>query len=317
MNYKKIFNDINNVKKTIESNLEKNLNLVKIPAPLFLNQDIKLNDMLNGVERPVTFEYGKQKQCAEIVHSLAKWKRVALKEYGFKLNEGIYTNMIAIRRDEQLDNTHSYYVDQWDWEKVINDKKRNINTLKEHANKVYKSIINTYYLFNKNSKIKYPDELYFITSQELEDLYPKLSPKQREDEISKKYKAVFIIGIGNKLNSGLEHDLRSPEYDDWNLNGDIILWFDKLNSAIELSSMGIRVDSKSLLDQLNLSKSKLNKKDLSKYQLDIIENNLPLTIGGGIGQSRVCMFILNCEHIGQVQQSIWDQKDIKKFNLLK
>lgn len=307
------FEKIDFVKSNFENLLKKNLKLTKVQSPLFLLSSENLNDMLNGVEKPVIFDVDGIKEKVEIIHSLAKWKRIALQKYKFKLNEGLYCDMKAIRRNELLDETHSCLVDQWDWEKIIQKKDRTLKTLKINANKIYKSFLETQKLYNRKFKCKnndfLPNELFFITSQELEDMYPNDNPKERENKIAKKHKAVFIIGIGDKLKSGSSHDGRSPEYDDWSLNGDIILWNDVLKSSFEISSMGVRVDSFSLIEQL--SKHKISKK-YTAYQLNIIENKLPFTIGGGIGQSRVTMYIMRSKHIGETQVSIWPKNCINK-----
>ena len=247
----------------------------------------------------------------EIIHSLAKWKRLALKRYGVKEGYGIYTDMNAIRRDEDLDNTHSIYVDQWDWERVITpeDRSRGLDFLKEIVTKIYKVFIATEaYLNMKYHELKtlLPNDIYFLTSQELEDMYPNLTPKERENEITKKHKAVFLMQIGKFLNSGERHDGRAPDYDDWDLNGDILVWNDILGCSFELSSMGIRVDKESLNKQLD--KLNLNERKELDFHKALLNDELPLTIGGGIGQSRICMFLLQKAHIGEVQASIWSDE---------
>lgn len=314
-----IFEQLKDIKDIFTKLLKVNLNLISIPSPLFLNKNDYLNDMLNNVENAVDFNIPEISVDAEIIHSLAKWKRVALKRYDFNIGEGIVCDMIAIRKHEKPDNIHSILVDQWDWEKIIDEKNRNINTLKQNANIIYSCLKQTQEYINKKYNLTFntnlPEELFFITSQELEDLFPNLSPKEREKEITKKYQAVFIIGIGHQLNSGIKHDNRSAEYDDWNLNGDLLLWNEKLNDSIELSSMGVRVNSKSLIDQLKIQNS--NNESYTDYQQDIIKNVLPLTIGGGIGHSRVCMFILQKKHIGEVQVSLWDDETYKNSEILK
>ena len=283
------------------------LHLKRVTAPLFVDPATGLNDDLNGVERPVTFGIREQNERpAEIVHSLAKWKRNALKQYGFHIGEGLYTDMSAIRRDEDTDNIHSIYVDQWDWEKIILKEDRNVEYLKETVRKVYKALKKT----EKYMAIRYdyieeilPKEIFFITTQELADLYPDKTPKEREDIIAREKGAVFLMEIGDKLANGEPHDGRAPDYDDWHLNGDIIVWYPVLGHALELSSMGIRVDEDSLARQLKLSGCE----DRAKlpFQKAILEKKLPYTVGGGIGQSRICMFYLRKAHIGEVQVSIW------------
>lgn len=303
---------IKRIKDYFEKNLSEQLELTRVSAPLFVTTDSGLNDYLNGVERPVNFDARAIRgKTVEIVQSLAKWKRMALQRYGFELDKGLYTDMNAIRRDEDLDNLHSIYVDQWDWEKVIGEKERNIEYLKRIVNDIYKVFKNTelYLAYNYDGyETILPDEIFFITAQELEDLYPYKTPKEREDAIAKEKGAVFIIGIGNSLKSGDRHDGRSPDYDDWELNGDIIFWYPVLGMALELSSMGIRVDKEVLLRQLSRSgcEDRLN----LEYHRMIMEDKLPLTVGGGIGQSRICMFFLKKAHIGEIQASIWPQEMI-------
>lgn len=299
---------IKKVKDFFEAQLAKTLNLTRVSAPLFLDHNSGLNDNLNGIERPVNFDMLAIKDSnIEIVHSLAKWKRFALHRYDFKPGFGLYTDMNAIRRDEELDNTHSIYVDQWDWEKVITKEERNIDTLKNTVKKifsVFKSTENYVSTLYPSIKNILPNDITFVTAQELEDMYPTLSGKERENEITRKYKAVFIIGIGDTLKSGEKHDGRSPDYDDWALNGDILFYDPLFDSAIELSSMGIRVDKKSLAYQLR----KANCEDRCNlpFHKALFEDKLPLTMGGGIGQSRICMYFLRKAHIGEVQASIWD-----------
>jgi aspartate--ammonia ligase len=298
------------IKDYFERELARTLNLVRVSAPLFVRPETGLNDNLSGVERPVSFKVkGIGDNVVEIVQSLAKWKRMALKKYGFKCGEGLYTDMNAIRRDEELDNLHSIYVDQWDWEKVIKKEDRNLDFLKTTVNKifdVFKAIEK--YICAKYPKLNkfLPEEIFFISAQELEDLYPKLSPTQREEAIAREKKAVFIMQIGGMLNSGIRHDGRAPDYDDWTLNGDIIFWYPVLECAVEVSSMGIRVDSKALHEQLKAAECK-ERMEL-QYHRDLLEGRLPLTIGGGIGQSRICMFFLGKAHIGEVQSSVWPEE---------
>ena len=302
--------NIKRIKDFFQDKLAEELNLIRVSAPLFVDANSGLNDNLNGVERPVSFDIKATGEISEIVHSLAKWKRLNLKRYGFKLNEGLYTDMNAIRRDEDLDNLHSIYVDQWDWEKVISKEDRTEETLKATVKSIYEVFKATENfvcteLINKEKEL--PEDIFFITAQELEDKYPGLSSKEREDAICKEKKAVFIMKIGDILNSGERHDGRAPDYDDWNLNGDILFWSDLLDKAIEFSSMGIRVDEKALEEQLVKADS-LDRKNLPFHKA-LLEGELPYTIGGGIGQSRICMFFLNKAHIGEVQVSIWDKKN--------
>jgi aspartate--ammonia ligase len=295
------------VKDYFERELAKQLNLTRVSAPLFVKPETGLNDNLNGVERPVSFGIKEQNEAVvEIVHSLAKWKRQALKRYGFPMGEGLYTDMNAIRRDEETDNIHSIYVDQWDWEMVIEKSSRNVDTLKSIVNRVYNALRNTEKymacLYDHIEEIL-PKQISFVTSQELEDRFPKLTPKEREYEIAKEKGAVFIMQIGGALTSGERHDGRAPDYDDWKLNGDIIVYYPVLDIALELSSMGIRVDENSLQEQLKISGC-MDRAELP-FQKALINRELPYTIGGGIGQSRICMFYLRKAHIGEVQSSVW------------
>ena len=298
---------IKTVKDFFQQSLADQLYLLRVSAPLFVTPESGLNDNLNGVERPVTFGIKEQNERpAEIVHSLAKWKRNALKQYGFHIGEGLYTDMSAIRRDEDTDNIHSIYVDQWDWEKIILKEDRNVEYLKETVRKVYKALKKT----EKYMSIQYdyieeilPKDIYFITTQELANRYPDKTPKEREDLIAQEKGAVFLMEIGDKLADGKPHDGRAPDYDDWHLNGDIIVWYPVLGHALELSSMGIRVDEDSLARQLKLPGCE-ERAELP-FQKAILEKRLPYTVGGGIGQSRICMFYLRKAHIGEVQVSIW------------
>ena len=298
---------IKTVKDFFQQSLAEQLYLLRVSAPLFVVPESGLNDNLNGVERPVTFGIREQEERpVEIVHSLAKWKRNALKQYGFHIGEGLYTDMNAIRRDEATDNIHSIYVDQWDWEKIILKEDRNTEYLKEVVRKIYKALKKT----EKYMSIRYdyieeilPRDIFFITTQELADRYPDRTPKEREDLIAKEKGAVFLMEIGDKLADGKPHDGRAPDYDDWHLNGDIIVWYPVLGHALELSSMGIRVDEEALARQLSLAGCE-ERKDLP-FQKAILEKKLPYTVGGGIGQSRLCMFYLRKAHIGEVQVSIW------------
>ena len=303
--------NIKKIKDFFERELSNALNLTRVSAPLFVDNRSGINDSLNGVERPVKFDLLSTGEEVEIVHSLAKWKRLSLYRYGFNVGEGLYTDMNAIRRDEELDNLHSIYVDQWDWEKIINKEDRNEEKLKEIVRSIYNVFKKTEKFVHKeliSQEDILPEDIFFITTQELEDMYPDYSPKEREDAICKKYKAVFIMQIGDLLKSGEKHDGRSPDYDDWKLNGDILFWYPLLDRAIELSSMGIRVDKESLDYQLNVSGSN-DRRKLDFHKL-LLNDELPFTIGGGIGQSRICMFFLNKAHIGEVQASVWDEKNI-------
>jgi len=303
---------IKTIKDYFEHDLANQLNLTRVSAPLFVRPQSGMNDNLNGTERPVAFDVRSMDgEVVEVVHSLAKWKRVALKRYGFSVGEGLYTDMNAIRRDEEADNLHSIYVDQWDWEVIIAKEDRNEETLKSTVRKIYQTLKDTESLVNQCYPMilkTLPTDIFFITSQELEDRYPKLSPKDREDAICKEKKAVFIMKIGGLLNSGIKHDGRAPDYDDWTLNGDIIVWFNTLERAFELSSMGIRVDETALDKQL--SEAGMNNRRTLLFHLDLLNGNLPYTIGGGIGQSRLCMFFLQKAHIGEVQASVWSDEMI-------
>ena len=297
---------IKTVKDFFQKELTKQLNLTRVSAPLFVTPESGLNDNLNGVERPVSFDVKETGGQAEIVQSLAKWKRFALKQYGFGPGEGLYTDMNAIRRDEETDNIHSIYVDQWDWEKVITREERNRETLEHTVTSVYKALkITEDYMAYEYDYIGHvlPERLTFLTSQELEDRFPSLSPKEREYEAAKEYGAVFIEQIGGNLKSGKPHDGRAPDYDDWQLNGDIIVYYPVLDIALELSSMGIRVDEEALKRQLALAGCE-ERAGLA-FQKALLSGELPCTIGGGIGQSRICMFYLRKAHIGEIQASLW------------
>ena len=294
------------IKSNFQVNLSNALNLRRVSAPLFVDENSGLNDNLNGVERPVSFDIPDVGTNAQVVHSLAKWKRLALKRYDFKVGKGLFTDMNAIRRDEEVDNLHSIYVDQWDWEKVITKEERTRGTLEETVRAVYKALkITEDYMAYEYDYIGrvLPEHIEFITSQELEDLYPDLTPKQREYEIVKLHGAVFIEQIGGKLKSGEPHDGRAPDYDDWKLNGDIIVYYPVLDIALELSSMGIRVDEISLHEQLKAAGCEEREK--LAFQKALLNGELPYTIGGGIGQSRICMFFLRKAHIGEIQSSLW------------
>lgn len=300
------------IKDRFETELSAALNLQRVSAPLFVRPETGLNDNLNGVERPVSFDVPSiGGNICEIVHSLAKWKRMALGKYGFKPGMGLYTDMNAIRRDEEPDNLHSMYVDQWDWEKVIEKKDRNIETLKDTVKKIYGALKNTQKAVCEKYPViqnNLPDEIEFITTQELEDMYPDLEPKERENKLLREKKAVFLMQIGAKLKSGKKHDGRAPDYDDWSLNGDIIVYYPVLDIAYEISSMGIRVDEDSLMSQLK----EADCEDRLEYTFhqDLLNKRLPYTIGGGIGQSRLCMFMLGKAHIGEVQASVWSDEMI-------
>ena len=305
---------IKDVKDFFERELAKELNLTRVSAPLFVKPETGLNDNLNGVERPVSFGVKEQNDAnVEIVHSLAKWKRLALQRYGFSVGEGLYTDMNAIRRDEDTDNIHSIFVDQWDWEKIITKEDRTVETLQTIVKNVYNALKATEeFICNKYTYVNpiMPEEISFITTQELEDMYPDSTPKEREYNIAKLKGAVFIMQIGGTLNSGERHDGRAPDYDDWSLNGDIILYYPVLDIALELSSMGIRVDEDTLVKQLEISGC-MDRAELP-FQKALLNGELPYTVGGGIGQSRICMFFLRKAHIGEVQASIWPD-DISEY----
>lgn len=299
------------VKDTFQNALSKSLSLTRVSAPLFIDPETGLNDNLNGYEKAVNFICNANNKKLEIVQSLAKWKRYALNKYNVN---GLYTDMNAIRPFEELDNIHSLYVDQWDWEKVITKEERNEEYLKQTVKKIYEVIKYTAEVVHTSyPTLDYdlPNDIKFITTEELEKKYPNLTRKERENIFTKEYKAVFLMHIGGKLLDGLPHDGRASDYDDWKLNGDLLLWYEPLQIALELSSMGIRVDEKSLIYQL---KERNEEFKLSyPYHQNIINSSLPLTIGGGIGQSRICMFMLKKAHIGEVQASYWNEEDINKF----
>ena len=298
---------IKQVKDFFQRELAAELNLKRVSAPLFVSPESGLNDNLNGVERPVSFGVKEQDDKPfEIVHSLAKWKRLALKRYNFNVGEGLYTDMNAIRRDEDTDNIHSIFVDQWDWEKIIPEDERNEQTLRDTVKAVYEALrVTEKYVANKYDYVEcfLPEEITFITTQELVDLYPGMSAKEREYEIVKKYGAVFLMQIGDILSTGEKHDGRAPDYDDWKLNGDILVYYPVLDIALELSSMGIRVNAESLAEQLK--KAGCEERAKLPFQKALLEGKLPQTIGGGIGQSRICMFFLRKAHIGEIQVSVW------------
>ena len=304
------------IKDTFERKLAQQLNLIRVSAPLMVPSDTGINDLLNGYERPVEFDVKETKRNLQIVQSLAKWKRMALKRYGFKPGEGLYTDMNAIRRDEDTDNIHSIYVDQWDWERIITKEERNEEFLKKIVRLIFQTfkltedaLINAFP--EKKLQRTVPDDIFFISSQELEDLYPDKRPKDREHLITKEKGAVFITQIGKKLKSGKPHDGRSPDYDDWELNGDILFWYEPLGISIELSSMGIRVDEKSLEKQLKEANAE-NRKEFLFHRM-LLNGELPLTIGGGLGQSRICMYFMKTVHIGEVQSSVWPEEMVREF----
>ena len=301
------------IKDYFENSLSKKLNLTRVSAPLFVLPETGLNDNLNGVERPVSFSgIGTQNRKCEVVQSLAKWKRNALKRYQFGTGEGLYTDMNAIRCDETLDNIHSIYVDQWDWEKVIVEEERNLEYLKHTVKHIYEAFLDTErFIVSMNPlfEAKLPKEVVFITSQELADRYPGLSSKDRETAFVKENGAIFVMQIGDKLANGERHDGRSPDYDDWSLNGDLILYHKLLDIAFEVSSMGIRVDAKAMDRQL--SEANADDRRQLPYHQDVLNNRLPYTIGGGIGQSRICMYFMDKVHIGEVQASVWEDEMLK------
>ena len=303
---------IDTIKRTFQMNLAIELNLRRVSAPLFVREDSGLNDNLNGIERPVGFDIPAVGRDAQVVHSLAKWKRLALKNYDFYVGKGLYTDMNAIRRDEELDNLHSIYVDQWDWEKVIDASMRNEDYLRTTVKKILSAVVAT----NNALRYDFPKlechiapEVTFVTSQELEDLYPDLTPKERENAFVREHPTTFLEKIGGKLRSGNPHDGRAPDYDDWDLNGDILIWNEVLGCAFEISSMGIRVDPESLARQLKLAGCE-ERASLPFHRM-LLNGELPLTIGGGIGQSRLCMLMMQTAHIGEVQVSVWDDNTLE------
>ena len=303
---------IGTVKRLFADTLCATLNLYRVSAPLFLEASTGLNDDLNGVERKVTFDIKESGIEAQVVQSLAKWKRKALMDYGFRVGKGLYCDMNAIRRDEELDNLHSVYVDQWDWEKIITPETRNEETLRHTVRRVMRALKETEEALHRaNPEIEpfISEKVTFLTSQELLDRYPGLSPKERENAAAKEYGTIFVMGIGGALSDGKPHDGRAPDYDDWALNGDILIWYPVLDRAVELSSMGIRVNEESLRRQLALAGCPERAK-LPFHEM-LLNDKLPLTIGGGIGQSRLCMVLLHKAHIGEVQASIWDDETLK------
>ena len=305
---------IKEIKDHFERALAKSLHLTRVSAPLFVKPESGMNDNLNGIERPVSFGIKEQDEAtAEIVHSLAKWKRYALKHYDFHSGEGLYTDMSAIRRDEETDNIHSLYVDQWDWEKIISKEERNTETLEYTVRKVYSALKDTEeFISRRYNYIEswLPDDIFFITSQELEDMFPEDTPKEREHRIAKAKGAVFISQIGKELASGEKHDGRAPDYGDWELNGDIIVYYPVLDIGLELSSMGIRVDEGALKKQLKLANCE--ERASLPFQKALLNGELPYTVGGGIGQSRICMYYLRKAHIGEVQSSIWPEEVVEQ-----
>ncbi len=328
-NYKSVL-DVNQTEQAIkllkdffQSNLASELRLRSVTAPLFVKQGTGVNDDLNGIERPVSFPIKEMnEQVAEIVQSLAKWKRLALADLGIEKGYGIYTDMNAIRPDEELTNIHSLYVDQWDWERVISEDERNLQFLKKVVRKIYSALVRTEFLINDNYpeiKPQLPEEITFIHSEELAEKYPDLTPFERETKAAKKHGAIFVIGIGGEIPGGGIHDGRAPDYDDWTtptengrkgLNGDIILWNNILDRAFEISSMGIRVDKNAMLEQLK-QRGLEERKELMWHKM-LLNDELPLSIGGGIGQSRLCMYFLRKAHIGEIQSSIWPDEMIQK-----
>jgi len=318
ISYLETLKAIDECKKHFESQLEVRLGLTKVQSPIFVKTSTGLQDKLTGVEKAVSFK--KEDEKFEIVHSLAKWKRASLGKYKIPMHEGIYTDMKAIRKDEVVDRIHSLYVEQWDWEKVIGKEDRTIDYLKDTVKSIYKAIRQTSVFMKKKYHyltLDLPKTIYFITSQELEDMYPDKTPIEREQLIGKEKKAVFIIGIGYKLKSGVVHDKRSPDYDDWKLDGDLLIYDKAIDKTIEISSMGIRVDEKSLKEQLE--KAKCTDRLEYPYHQKILKKELPYTIGGGIGQSRILMLILEKEHIAEVQASSWEEKtelELKEMQIL-
>lgn len=300
------------IKKTFQDEFSEALNLKRVSAPLFVTANSGLNDNLNGFERPVSFDIPAVGADAQVVHSLAKWKRLALKRYDFAVGGGLYTDMNAVRRDEDLDNVHSIYVDQWDWEKIITRENRNLDYLKLIVRAIVRAICNT----NDRLHVRFPqlrvdlsEDVAFVTTQELEDMYPEMTGSQRENAYLKEHHTACIMQIGGKLKSGKKHDGRAPDYDDWQLNCDIFFWDEVLGRALEISSMGIRVDAQSLDRQLHEAGCD-DRRELPFHKM-LLNDELPLTIGGGIGQSRMCMLMMGCAHIGEVQSSVWDEDTAK------
>jgi len=314
LNLRQTEHAIKKVKDFFERDLAIQLNLMRVSAPLFVESDSGLNDTLSGTERPVSFDLGDDGKNCEIVHSLAKWKRAALAEYGFSAGEGLYTDMSAIRRDEETDNIHSIYVDQWDWEKVISREERTEETLKEAVCGIHTALVRTLGVLRRlfpQIKTELPETVTFIRTQELEDLYPGLSQEERELAFVKEHGAAFFIGIGWPLAGGKPHDGRAPDYDDWKLNGDLVYYHKELDGRIEISSMGIRVDEASLRCQLAAAECE-GRAELPFHKA-LLAGELPLTMGGGIGQSRLCMLLLGRAHIGEVQSSIWPEEAVRLY----
>ncbi len=300
------------IKESFQTNLSNALNLRRVSAPLFVDAASGLNDDLNGVERAVSFDIPDVGINGVVVHSLAKWKRLALKRYGFYEGKGLYTDMNAIRRDEEVDNIHSVYVDQWDWEKIISREDRNVNYLKSSVRAIVGAMCETCDALNvafPSLRTRLDRDVFFITTQELEDLYPDLTPNQRENEICRQHTTVFLMQIGKTLRSGSKHDGRAPDYDDWDLNGDILMWNPILGRAFELSSMGIRVDEESMARQLKLAGCE-ERRELPFHKM-LLNGELPLTMGGGIGQSRMCMLMIGTCHIGEVGCGLWDEETLR------
>ena len=300
------------IKDVFERELARNLNLTRVSAPLFVFPESGLNDNLNGVERPVAFDVLDIGKNVEVVHSLAKWKRMALAKYGFAEGEGLYTDMNAIRRDEALDALHSVYVDQWDWEKIINPNERNFDTLKTAVESIYSALLRTEKALCENfgTQPVLPEKIEFMTTSELEEEFPNLSAKERENAVTKRLGAVFLMQIGAPLANGKPHDGRAPDYDDWELNGDILIWNELLECAFEISSMGIRVDAGAMRRQLAAAGCE-SRAELPFHKA-LLAGKLPQTMGGGIGQSRICMFLLGKRHIGEVQASVWPEAMIEE-----
>lgn len=300
------------IKDVFERELARNLNLTRVSAPLFVFPESGLNDNLNGVERPVAFDVLDIGRDVEVVHSLAKWKRMALAKYGFADGEGLYTDMNAIRRDETLDALHSIYVDQWDWEKIISPSARNFDTLKAAVNSIYSALLSTEAALSERfgTASVLPKGIEFMTTAQLEAEYPDLSPKERENAVTKRLGAVFLMQIGAPLKDGVPHDGRAPDYDDWQLNGDILLWDEPLSRAFEISSMGIRVDEAAMRRQL--AAAGCEDRAALPFHRALLSGELPQTMGGGIGQSRICMFLLGKHHIGEVQASVWPESMVEE-----
>lgn len=300
------------IKDVFERELARNLNLTRVSAPLFVFPESGLNDNLNGVERPVAFDVLDIGRDVEVVHSLAKWKRMALAKYGFADGEGLYTDMNAIRRDETLDALHSIYVDQWDWEKIISPSARNFDTLKAAVNSIYSALLSTEAALSERfgTASVLPKRIEFMTTAQLEAEYPDLSPKERENAVTKRLGAVFLMQIGAPLKDGVPHDGRAPDYDDWLLNGDILLWDEPLSRAFEISSMGIRVDEAAMRRQL--AAAGCEDRAALPFHRALLSGELPQTMGGGIGQSRICMFLLGKHHIGEVQASVWPESMVEE-----